>query len=171
MSNIDIAAVSSPMTGLVARIDDGVVISASFSSKVTRPQHDSSGVYEVLAAYFDGDVDALDDIPVRMDGTLFQLKVWKALREIPAGETASYGEIATQIGEPGAARAVGMANASNPIPIIVPCHRVVRTGGKLGGYGGGLPLKRALLDHELRHSMGTRGMTLAPTRSKISSRL
>ena len=156
--------------GLVVRIDDGAVVSASFS-KVPRRQRDSHGIADLLAAYFDGDVDVLEKIDVRAEGTPFQRKVWDALRTIPAGETASYGEIAAQIGEPGAARAVGMANASNPIPLIVPCHRVIRTGGKLGGYGGGLPLKRALLDHEYRYSMGTRGMTLAPTRSKISSRL
>jgi O-6-methylguanine DNA methyltransferase len=147
MTQIEVAAAASDMTGLVARIHDGVVISASFS-KVVRAQKDKHGVYDALAAYFAGDVDALDAITVHSEGTPFQESVWKALRTIPAGETATYGEIAAQIGDPGAARAVGMANASNPIPLIVPCHRVVRTGGALGGFGGGVELKRALLDFE-----------------------
>jgi methylated-DNA-[protein]-cysteine S-methyltransferase len=170
MSLIESAAVSSPFMGLTVRVVEGVVVSASFA-RSPRPQRDGFGVYDLLVAYFEGEVDALDEIETHADGTPFQLKVWEALRTIPAGETATYGEIAAQVGEPGAARAVGMANAANPIPLIVPCHRVVRAGGKLGGYGGGLPLKRALLDHEYRYSIGTRGMTLAPTRSKISSRL
>jgi O-6-methylguanine DNA methyltransferase len=170
MSSIESAAVSCSFMGLVARIEDGVVVSASFA-KQPRTRKDSYGIHDLLVAYFDGDVDVLEKIETRAAGTEFQHKVWAALRTIPAGETATYGDIAAQVGEPGAARAVGMANASNPIPLIVPCHRVVRAGGKLGGYGGGLPLKRDLLDHELRYSMGTRGMTLAPTRSKISSRL
>jgi methylated-DNA-[protein]-cysteine S-methyltransferase len=81
-------------------------------------------------------------------GTPFQLRVWKALVEIPYGRTTSYGALATRIGSPGAARAVGLANGSNPIALIVPCHRVIGADGSLTGYGGGLPLKRALLAFE-----------------------
>ena len=88
------------------------------------------------------------ELPLQMHGNAFEQRVWAALREIPYGETASYGEIAEQIGAPGAARAVGVANARNPIAIIVPCHRVIGASGKLVGFGGGLPMKRALLDLE-----------------------
>jgi methylated-DNA-[protein]-cysteine S-methyltransferase len=85
------------------------------------------------------------DLPLQMDGTPFQRQVWSALRTIPYGETASYGEIAAQVGQPGAARAVGSANGRNPVAVIVPCHRVIAADGTLGGYGGGLPRKRWLL--------------------------
>jgi methylated-DNA-[protein]-cysteine S-methyltransferase len=98
--------------------------------------------------YFAGDIRALDALRVETVGAAFQRKVWAALRRIPAGETRSYGEIAKEIGEPGAARAVGMANGQNPIPIVVPCHRVIGADGSLTGFGGGLPRKRWLLNHE-----------------------
>lgn len=87
---------------------------------------------------------------IHLEGTPFDRRVWGALLEIPYGGTATYGEIAHKIGAPRAARAVGLANHRNPIPIVVPCHRVVAAGGKLGGYGGGLDLKRKLLDVEAR---------------------
>jgi O-6-methylguanine DNA methyltransferase len=98
--------------------------------------------------YFAGDIRALDAVPVETVGPVFHRKVWAALRRIPAGETRSYGEIAREIGEPGAARAVGMANGQNPVPIVVPCHRVIGADGSLTGFGGGLPRKRWLLRHE-----------------------
>jgi methylated-DNA-[protein]-cysteine S-methyltransferase len=98
--------------------------------------------------YFAGDIRALDTLRVETVGAAFQRKVWAALRRIPAGETRSYGEIAKEIGEPSAARAVGMANGQNPIPIVVPCHRVIGADGSLTGFGGGLPRKRWLLRHE-----------------------
>jgi methylated-DNA-[protein]-cysteine S-methyltransferase len=88
------------------------------------------------------------EVPLAMAGTPFQLRVWSALQEIPYGETVSYGEIARRVGEPSAARAVGLANGSNPVSVIVPCHRVIGSSGKLTGYGGGLERKRALLDLE-----------------------
>lgn len=84
------------------------------------------------------------------DGQGFDLQVWKALSNIPFGRTVSYGAIAKTIGQPGAARAVGAANNANPIALIVPCHRVIGSDGKLVGFGGGLPLKRRLLEHEAR---------------------
>lgn len=89
-------------------------------------------------------------IAVRTAGSAFQRAVWDELRRIPYGETRSYADVARAIGHPSAARAVGAANGANPVPIVIPCHRVVRSGGKLGGYGGGLELKRWLLNLETR---------------------
>jgi methylated-DNA-[protein]-cysteine S-methyltransferase len=91
------------------------------------------------------------DLELAPHGTDFQQSVWRALLAIPYGETRSYGEIARAIGQPTAARGVGAANGSNPIALIVPCHRVIGSDGSLTGYGGGLPLKRALLAHEAEH--------------------
>ena len=91
------------------------------------------------------------DLELAPAGTEFQRAVWDALLEIPYGETRSYGEIARAIGQPQAARGVGSANHANPIALIVPCHRVIGADGSLTGYGGGLPLKRALLEHEAAH--------------------
>jgi len=88
------------------------------------------------------------ELPLGLEGTEFQLKVWSALLEVPRGQTRTYGEIAADIGNPKAARAVGMANNRNPVSIIVPCHRIIGKGGALVGYGGGLHVKRLLLDIE-----------------------
>ena len=101
-----------------------------------------------LTAYLAGDHDALDQIQVATGGTTFQRSVWAALRRIPAGETRSYGALAAMLGKPGASRAVGLANGSNPIGIVVPCHRVIGANGTLTGYAGGLTRKRWLLAHE-----------------------
>ncbi len=98
--------------------------------------------------YFAGDIRALERVPVATVGTDFQRKVWAALQRIPAGETRSYGQLAAEIGEPDAARAVGLANGQNPIAIVIPCHRVIGADGSLTGFGGGLPRKRWLLTHE-----------------------
>lgn len=100
-----------------------------------------------LEEYFRGERRNFD-IPIRMEGTDFQRLVWDALRAIPYGETRSYAEIAAQIGRPRAVRAVGGANHHNPLPIVVPCHRVVGANGKLVGFGGGLEVKRRLLEIE-----------------------
>ena len=100
-----------------------------------------------LAEYFAGERTEFD-VPLRPTGAPFQLQVWAALLKIPYGETASYGEIAREIGHPTAFRAVGAANGQNPIAIIVPCHRVIGSNGSLTGYGGGLERKRWLLEHE-----------------------
>jgi methylated-DNA-[protein]-cysteine S-methyltransferase len=104
-----------------------------------------------LQAYFAGQRTAFD-LQLDLRGSEFQRRVWDALLTIPYGETRSYGEIAEQIGAAGAARAVGLANGRNPIAIIVPCHRVIGTGGGLTGYGGGLDRKRALLELERRRT-------------------
>jgi methylated-DNA-[protein]-cysteine S-methyltransferase len=95
------------------------------------------------------------DLPLDPQGTDFQKRVWQALLSIPYGETRSYSQIAATIGSPAAVRAVGAANGANPLPIVVPCHRVIGSNGKLVGYGGGLPLKIRLLEIEgLRSNMG-----------------
>jgi O-6-methylguanine DNA methyltransferase len=93
------------------------------------------------------------DVPLDLRGTPFQQAVWSALLAIPYGETRSYADVARSVGKPDAVRAVGTANGANPVPLIVPCHRVIQSGGKLGGYGGGLDLKRRLLamEQSLRH--------------------
>lgn len=102
-----------------------------------------------LRAYFAGELETFD-LPLAPEGTAFQQRVWNILCTIPYGETISYGEIARRIGNPNASRAVGLANGSNPIPIIIPCHRVIGANGKLTGYGGGLPIKEKLLALEQR---------------------
>jgi methylated-DNA-[protein]-cysteine S-methyltransferase len=88
------------------------------------------------------------DLSVAPEGTAFQRSVWRQLQEIPYGETISYGELARRVGNPNASRAVGAANGKNPIPIVIPCHRVIGSNGKLTGFGGGLPIKEALLTLE-----------------------
>jgi methylated-DNA-[protein]-cysteine S-methyltransferase len=108
------------------------------------------GASRQLQAYFDGDLGALDDVPVRADGTAFQRLVWTALRQIPAGTTTTYGRLAARIGRPTAIRAVGLANGANPISIVVPCHRVIGADASLTGYGGGLARKEWLLRHEAK---------------------
>ncbi len=100
-----------------------------------------------LTAYFAGTLKEFD-LPLAPSGTEFQQKVWKELQEIGYGETLSYGEVARRIGAPNASRAVGLANGSNPISIVVPCHRVIGANGKLTGYGGGIERKAVLLDFE-----------------------
>jgi methylated-DNA-[protein]-cysteine S-methyltransferase len=100
-----------------------------------------------LADYFAGARTAFD-LPLELDGSPFQRRVWRALQEIPYGETTSYGELARRIGIPSAARAVGVANCHNPVAVIVPCHRVIGADGSLTGYGGGLERKRTLLELE-----------------------
>jgi methylated-DNA-[protein]-cysteine S-methyltransferase len=101
-----------------------------------------------LTGYFKGDLDRLSGIKWRVAGTTFQRKVWTALRTIPAGTTLSYGALAAQLEMPKAVRALGHANGSNPISVVVPCHRVIGADGSLTGYGGGIERKRWLLQHE-----------------------
>ena len=106
-------------------------------------------VIQQFEAYFNGRLTQFR-LSLALEGTPFQKKVWKALAKIPFGKTVSYGDIAQRIGNPKASRAVGAANAKNPLSIIVPCHRVVGHSGDLVGFGGGLPIKASLLDHERR---------------------
>jgi methylated-DNA-[protein]-cysteine S-methyltransferase len=105
---------------------------------------------QAIRSYFAGDLSAIDKLPVKTAGTPFQREVWHALRKISCGTTISYGQLAKQINRPAAVRAVGLANGSNPIGVIVPCHRVIGSNGLLTGYGGGLERKRWLLEHEKR---------------------
>ena len=147
------AQIETPIGVFRAVVVDGAVKTAGFligRRATSADGRDRNGVHDRLTAYFDGEVDALDAIDVAPDGTLFKQLVWKALREVRAGETISYGELAARVGAPGAGRAVGTANATNPICLIIPCHRVIRAGGELGGYGFGVDRKRWLLAHEAR---------------------
>jgi methylated-DNA-[protein]-cysteine S-methyltransferase len=114
------------------------------------PTKNPAGLTAALDAYFRGDLDAIDGLPVAAGGTDFQRAVWRALRRIPCGQTVSYGALAKQIGRPAAVRAVGHANGANPVSVVVPCHRVIGADGSLTGYGGGIERKRWLLAHEQR---------------------
>jgi len=112
------------------------------------PANNPSNLSDTMKRYFAGELASIDTIPVATSGTPFQRAVWRALREIPSGTTVSYGNLAERIGKPNAVRAVGLANGSNPIGVVVPCHRVIGANGSLTGYGGGIERKRWLLEHE-----------------------
>lgn len=130
--------------------DESAVVAIEFDADPTAseaPNAVSQQCCQQLAAYFNGEISDFD-VPLKMVGTDFQRQVWQALNHVPYGETCSYADIANRIGNPKAVRAVGAANGKNPIPIIVPCHRVIGSSGKLTGYAGGLDLKVWLLEHE-----------------------
>lgn len=144
--------IDSPLGLLTLRAEDGALTAILFGDQRTGlPGSDQilDQAEAELKEYFAGERKEFA-VPVRLTGTEFQKKVWAALAEIPYGETATYGEIAARIGKPKACRAVGTANHHNPVPIIVPCHRVIGAGGSLTGYGGGLEVKAYLLTLE-RH--------------------
>ena len=124
------------------------LLKTHYGDAVLAPGPAPAAVRRALDAYFAGDLGAIDDVPVATGGTPFQRTVWAALRRIPAGTTTSYGALAATIGRPSARRAVGLAVGSNPVAIIVPCHRVIGADHSLTGYGGGLSRKRWLLEHE-----------------------
>jgi len=120
---------------------------------------------EELVSYFDGIPEPFRTKLDLRAGTPFQRRVWRALRRIPFGKTQSYSDVARRVGVPRGARAVGQAVGANPVPIIIPCHRVIRTSGELGGFGAGLPIKRWLLRHEQpedRHPAGRAGSPASP---------
>lgn len=162
--NLRIDRISSPI-GQILLVTDGEHVRAldfadyedrmdrllrlHYGAAVCKPETARPVFRNLIEAYFEGDLEAITKIPVETNGTAFQRQVWKALRDIPAGKTESYGALAARIGNPGASRAVGLANGSNPVAIIVPCHRVIGSSGKLTGYGGGIDRKRWLLNHEL----------------------
>lgn len=163
MQELEVTTMESPVGPLVVGARSGRVCMVAFASDAAavlerlerhvgpqeQTEHDDpGGAVSALRRYFDGDLTAIDELEVDPIGTDFQQSVWAALRSVPVGETTSYGEIAAAIHSPGAVRAVGSANGANPIVVIVPCHRVVRSDGSLGGYGGGLDRKRWLLAHE-----------------------
>ena len=118
-----------------------------------RPAGTDSPAKLALEAYFAGELGAIEALDTFTRGTDFQRSVWAALRTIPAGTTLSYGQLATRIGRPAAVRAVGAANGANPVPIVVPCHRVIGADASLTGFGGGLERKRWLLAHEKMHTI------------------
>jgi len=150
--------IDSPIGPLLLAADDTGLRRIEFmSSKRAHPPEpdwteDARPLKEItrqLRAYFAGKLEDFD-LPLAPEGTDFQQKVWRRLCDIPYGETISYGQLAQRIGNPNASRAVGLANGSNPIPIVIPCHRVIGSNGKLIGYGGGLPIKEKLLALERR---------------------
>lgn len=146
----------SPVGRLLLAGDGASLIQVCFQSG-PRPQQPAEG-WVAAAAPFRAAIAQLDeyfaggrrrfDLPLAPRGTDFQRRVWRALSDIPYGKTISYGELARRIGKPSASRAVGLANGANPLPIVVPCHRVIGSDGSLTGYGGGIDRKRFLLDLE-----------------------
>jgi methylated-DNA-[protein]-cysteine S-methyltransferase len=149
---VDSFAVDTALTNLAVTAAGGAVTRIDLNSRGRRPPQNQfeRRVARELRDYFAGKRRDFT-FPVRPAGTDFNQRVWQELARIPYGETRTYGELARKIGSPKAARAVGSANGRNPIPIVLPCHRVVAAGGKLGGYGGGLELKRKLLELERRY--------------------
>ena len=149
--------VDSPIGELLLGADDGALCRLNFGrGRPARAGHDPVREDPVLREtarqlerYFAGRLTRFT-VPLTLRGSDFERRVWEALRQIPYGETRSYGDIAKAVGDPGAARAVGIANNHNPVAVIVPCHRVIGADGKLVGYGGGLPRKRHLLSLEAR---------------------
>jgi methylated-DNA-[protein]-cysteine S-methyltransferase len=150
--------IESPLGPLLLVADDAGLRQILFVNGRHAPQPDSSWkedkatfsqTIRQLHNYFAGELESFD-LPLAPEGTPFQLAVWRRLCDIPYGATVSYGELANRIGNPKACRAVGLANGSNPIPIVIPCHRVIGSNGKLTGYGGGLPIKEKLLALERR---------------------
>ncbi len=139
----------------------------SARGSTVKAAHNPSGLTDALRAYFAGELDALAGLPVVFTGTAFQRSVWRALLEIPCGETRSYGELARRIGNPNAVRAVGLANGANPIGVVVPCHRVIGADGSLTGYGGGVERKRWLLAHE-RAARGDAQLSLLGSALEVS---
>ena len=118
------------------------------------------GLRDAINRYFGGDIAVIDGLKVQTRGTAFQRDVWRELRNVSYGKPISYGKLAERIGRPKAVRAVGLANGSNPIGIVVPCHRVIGSNGSLTGYGGGLERKHWLLEHELKYASSRQGPDL-----------
>ncbi|WP_258564022.1 methylated-DNA--[protein]-cysteine S-methyltransferase [Streptomyces himalayensis] len=157
-SNRQHTVMDSPYGPLTVVLTDGVLSGLYMTGQRHRPPEESFGdrdntafafaeIATQLKAYFAGELKEFT-LPLHLHGTPFQRTVWEQLRKIPYGETRSYGELAHELGNPKASRAVGLANGRNPVGIIVPCHRVVGADGSLTGYGGGLERKQQLLDFE-----------------------
>jgi methylated-DNA-[protein]-cysteine S-methyltransferase len=157
------ARTRSPIGSLVVHLIQGAVCGISFEHRLeltnkflrgrfgefsVESRKDPERVISKLRSYFKGNLTALDSIKVDTGGTPFQQLVWRALRRIPLGKTISYGELARRIRRPAAFRAVGAANGTNPVSIVIPCHRVIGADGRLTGFGGGLDRKQWLLRHE-----------------------
>ena len=144
-------AVDTDLCAFAVTVEDGAVTQIELNTHGSRPAASEleRRVVRELEEYASGRRTEFT-FPVLPEGTEFDRQVWESVAAIPYGETATYVEIARRLAKPGAARAVGTANGRNPVPPVIPCHRVVAAGGGLGGYGGGLPLKRKLLDLETR---------------------
>ena len=160
-----------PLGTLTIAVDHGGRLEAiEFPNRPLQGQCDPgrcSAVRRQLEEYFRGQRQKFN-LPLAPSGTAFQQRVWRALQDIPYGQTESYGDLARRLGKPKASRAVGSANGANPIPIVIPCHRVIASNGGLGGYAGGLALKRQLLKLEgaleqPELSLGTIAAKAAPT--------
>lgn len=149
--------VDSPVTCLAVTVQGGAVTRIDLNRRGRCPPRGRlrRHVARELKQYLAGERTEFT-FPIWADGSEFSQRVWRAVQAIPYGETITYGELARRIGNPKAFRAVGTANGRNPLPLVIPCHRVVAAGGRLGGYGGGLRLKRRLLDLELAHSPAIR---------------
>ncbi|MFJ4342346.1 methylated-DNA--[protein]-cysteine S-methyltransferase [Streptomyces sp. NPDC088915] len=156
MPTVRHTVVDSPYEPLTLVAVDGVLSRVHMTGQRHRPPEETFGepdprpfgeAVRQLDAYFAGELTAFD-LPLHLVGTPFQLRVWERLSLIPYGETRTYGELAEELGSPGASRAVGLANGKNPVSIVVPCHRVIGAGGGLTGYGGGLDRKQRLLAFE-----------------------
>ncbi len=163
MTSLELASLSSPLGSLALAVgrhglvgldlegdEAGMVgrLERRFGTLHLAKAKDPGGVVAALRRYFAGHLEALDRVEVDPGGTPFQNQVWLALRRIPAGATWSYARLAQQVGRPAAVRAVGAANGANPVPLVLPCHRVIGSDGRLVGYGGGLDRKDWLLRHE-----------------------
>jgi methylated-DNA-[protein]-cysteine S-methyltransferase len=144
VGTLTLTAVDGRLTGLHM---DGQRHAPTSSEDWERDDDGLAAAVDQLEAYFAGSRETFD-VPLDLQGTDFQRRVWAGLLEIPYGETMSYGELARRVARPGASRAVGLANGRNPVAIVVPCHRVIGADGTLTGYGGGLDRKVWLLDHE-----------------------
>ena len=163
MSTIQSDRIETPIGPMLLLVKDEKMVALEFDDRPDRTRaalrqrfpegewkrvQNPSGYSERVLAYYAGDLAAIDGIPTEGDGTEFQERVWAELRRIPIGETRSYGELAEQLGDKNAMRAVGLANNRNPVAVVVPCHRVIGADGSLVGYGGGIDRKRWLLKHE-----------------------
>ena len=168
MLKLQLSRIESPLGGLLLVVDDaGAIHALDYADhrarlhRLLRQLHEGEfelaegsaaphAVADALRRYFDGDLAAIEALPVATLGDSLQRKVWAALRRIPAGRTTSYGELAKQLGfdDPRAAIDIGAANGSNPVSIVVPCHRVIGRNGQLKGYAGGVLRKQRLLEHE-----------------------
>jgi methylated-DNA-[protein]-cysteine S-methyltransferase len=172
---VALATLPTPIGVLAIAVADGILLGVDLRGDAARLRADLArrfrgssieeaadpgGVASRLKRYFDGELRALDAIEADPGGTPFQRRVWLKLREIPPGRTWSYGELARAVGRPAAVRAVGAANGANPIPLVLPCHRVIGKDGSLTGYGGGLDRKRWLLRHEGATFAGERSLPL-----------
>jgi methylated-DNA-[protein]-cysteine S-methyltransferase len=159
MTTITATTMTTPIGDLVLLVGNDALVAAGFTSVDDQfgrlridarleLRRDLGRFSAAMRDYFDGDVTAMADLPVDQPGGAFRQAAWKVMREVPAGQVISYAELATRAGNPGAVRAAGSACAQNRVAPIVPCHRIVRTGGTLGGYYYGLPVKQWLLEHE-----------------------